>query len=77
MGERMNGEKAKEWEKAGGQKHEKRRRKNDENPSVKREHLITLLASTTVTQSHYRIRSTLLPTFLQYPPHAQVDLCNV
>ena len=48
----MNGEKAKEWEKAGGQKDEKRR-KNAENPWVKREHLITLLASTTVTQSHY------------------------
>jgi hypothetical protein len=53
MGERMKGKKAKEWEKALGQKHKKRRKKNAENPWVKREHLITLLASTTVTQSHY------------------------
>ena len=49
----MKGEKAKGWEKARRQNHEKRRRKYDENPWVKREHLITLLASTTVTQSHY------------------------
>ena len=51
----MKRQKAKEWEKAGRQRHEKRTWKNDKNPWIKREHLNTPLASTTVTQSHYRV----------------------
>ena len=77
MGERTKRQKAKEWEKAGRQRHKKRTWKNDKNPWIKREHLNTPLESTTVTQSNYRVRATLISTLLQDLPHTHVDLWTV